>query len=270
MNLSVDQILDRNLEAFDHMLGYAGMNYDKLMLGVHDGIFDLALDTLLSEDFTPKAVLDGGGTPYSDDYAKQVLIATALDIPMTVVDGVPVKKRREFFGRMRTELVRKRSTADWYTLPMYALRMRPLIEGSRKSLEGYWLEKTFRLSLTRVAERLGLKIDPKNDRSRYSRNRTVITLRSSDTSRGHSGIIRVQVKGVNNNRHHMERAKILAKFAEDVRKDGDVPMPILVGDSQEIYPDIPALKYVREHPGRVINKGEMLDHELLGMVCSVL
>jgi malate/lactate dehydrogenase len=78
------------------------------------------------------------------------------------------------------------------------------------------------------------------------------------------------VKGVNNSRHHPERAKILAKFADDVAQDGEIALPILVGNCVEFYSDIPALKYIRMEPHQVIEMGDKLDEILVEMVCRLL
>jgi hypothetical protein len=262
--LTVDQILDLNLESFNHLLSKTGRSYDELVLDPGEGHFRHVLDYILSEDFTPQAVLDGGGTPYQDDYAKHVLIATALDIPMTALDGIPAKQRKDFYLASRRHLRQTRRSSFWYTGPTFALRMRPLIEGSRKSLEGYWLEKKFRETLVRVSETLGLTMDPKKERDRDTPNRTVMTLRKGDK------VIRVQVKGVNSARHHAERAKILGKFAHDVEKAGEIAMPVLVGESEDLYVKIPAMQYIRVPPHQVLSNGYPLEHHLATMVKSLL
>ena len=141
-----------------------------------------------------------------------------------------------------------------------------MLEGSRKSLEGFLLERTVRESLTRLSmlPHLGFSIEPKGDKAKRSKNSTAIILHSSRRT------IHVQIKGVNSARHHSERAKILAKFAGDVAKTGDWPMPILVGECPEFYRDIPALKYIRVTPQDVLDMGENLDLVLVGMIESLL
>jgi hypothetical protein len=268
--MSLHDVLRINLKAFDHMLEELGKTYAEFILNVGDDRFRLNLAYLFSDAYAPQPVLDGGGRPYEPEVAKQVLVATALDIPISTLDEVKAGGRNEFFFSAWKELKRIYWSRDWYNRETFALRMRPMLEGSRKSLEGFWLERAVRESMARVAEQIGLTIDPKGDKPRRMKNRNVITLRSADDSRGHSGVIRVQVKGVNSSRHHPERAKILAKFADDVVQDGDLALPILVGECGEVYRDIPALQYIRVEPQHVIGMGENLDLVLSEMVCRLL
>ncbi len=262
--MSVNDVLRINMNAFDHMLQEIGKTYAEFVLNMGDDSFRLNVAALLSDAYEPRAVLDGGGQPYDSDYAKLVLLATALDIPMTALDQVKSGNREEFFFQTRKELRRICWQREWYTRETFALRMRPMLEGSRKSLEGFWLERSVRESLTRVAEQLGLSVDPKNEGSRYVKNRTVITLR------GHKDVIRAQVKGVNNARHHPERAKILSKFADEVAQDAEFALPILVGNCGESYRDMTALQYLRMDPSSVIEMGARLDEVLMPMVCRLM
>jgi hypothetical protein len=264
MLMSVHDVLKVNLKAFDHMMEELGRTYEQFILHASDERFRLNLAYIFSDAYEPKPVLDGGGRPYETEAAKHVLVATALDIPISALDQIKANGRSEYFVRMWQELKRIYWSRDWYNRETFALRMRPMLEGSRKSLEGFLLERAVRESLTRVAERIGIKIDPKGDRTRRVKNRTIITLR------GHTAVIQAQVKGVNNSRHHPERAKILAKFADDVAQDGEIALPILVGDCVEFYSDIPALKYIRMEPQKVIEMGEKLDEILVEMVCRLL
>jgi hypothetical protein len=263
MAISVDDVLRINLKAFDHLLEEIGKTYPEFVLHMSETSFRLNLAALLSDAYVPLTVLDGAGRAYEEDVAKLVLIATALDIPMTELDQVKAGDREEFFFQARKALHRVYWQREWYTRETFALRMRPMLEGSRKSIEGFWLERAVRESLARVAEKLHLKVDPKNEGSRHLKNRTVITLR------GHKDVIRAQVKGVNNDRHHPERAKILGKFADEVARDGDLALPILVGNYGERY-DVPALQYIREFPMSVIEMGERLDEVLMPMVCRLI
>jgi hypothetical protein len=265
MLMSVHEVLKVNVKAFEHMLSELGVrDYTEFILHPSDGRFRNNLTYLFSDAFEPKMVLDGGGRPYDAETSKQVLVATALDIPISKLDQVKSAKRKEFFVQSWQEMKRVYYSRDWYNNQTFALRMRPMLEGSRKSLEGFLLERAIRESLTRLSQLpyLGFTIDPKGDKAK--RNSTVIVIRSSRRT------VHVQVKGVNSARHHSERAKILAKFAGDVAKTGDWPMPILVGECPEFYPDIPALKYIRVTPQDVIDMGENLDLVLVEMVQSLL
>jgi hypothetical protein len=267
MLMTVHDVLKVNVKAFEHMLSELGVrDYTEFILHPSDGRFSTNLSYLFSDAFEPKMVLDGGGRPYDPETSKQVLVATALDIPISRLDEVKAAKRKEFFIESWKELKRVYYSRDWYNSQTFALRMRPMLEGSRKSLEGFLLERAVRESLTRLAmlPYLGFAIEPKGDKTRRSRNSTAIILHSSRRT------IHVQVKGVNSARHHSERAKILAKFAGDVAKDGDWPMPILVGECPEFYRDIPALKYIRVTPKDVIDMGENLDLVLVEMVQTLL
>lgn len=253
MQMSLHDVLNINVKAFDHMLEELGSTYEKFILHASDDRFRLNLTYLFSDAYEPRAVLDGGGRPYDSEAAKQVLVATALDIPISTLDQVKSASRHEFFVKSWKELKRIYWSRDWYSRQTFALRMRPMLEGSRKSLEGFLLERAVRESLTRIGENFGFKVDPKGDKTARRKNSTEIVLRTG------KNIIRAQVKGVNSTRHHPERAKILAKFADDVAQDGELAFPILVGDCQEFYMDIPALKYVRVTPQEVIDMGEELD-----------
>jgi hypothetical protein len=266
MLMSVHDVLKINLKAFNHLLEELGTTYERFILNASDDRFRLNLTYIFSDAYTPSAVLDGGGRPYDPDVAKQVLVATALDIPISTLDQVKSSRRSDFFIERWKELKRIYWSRDWYNSQTFALRMRPMLEGSRKSLEGFLLERAVRESLTRLSmlPYLGFTIEPKGDKAKRSKNSTAIILHSSRR------IIHVQVKGVNSSRHHSERAKILAKFAGDVAKTGDWPMPILVGECPEFYPDIPALKYIRVTPQDVIDMGENLDLVLVEMVERLL
>lgn len=262
--MTVHDVLKVNVKAFDHLLNEVGTrDYAEFILHPSDGRFRNNLAYLFSEQFEPKMVLDGGGRPYDSETSKQVLIATALDIPISRLDQVKSANRNEFFVQRWQELKRNYWSRDWYSSQTFALRMRPMLEGSRKSLEGFLLERAVRESLTRIGAALGVKVDPKSDRKK-SRNSTAITLRGSHH------VIMAQVKGVNSPRHHSERAKILGKFADDVAQDGDIALPILVGDCPEVYRKIPALKYIRMEPQQVIDLGDGLDSILTEMVCRFL
>jgi hypothetical protein len=263
MVMSVKDVLNTNVRAFDHMLEEVRKTYPEWILSMNESNFRLSLVYLLTEVYVPKIVLDGAGRPYEPEYSKQVLIGTALDIPMSTLDQVKASSRENFFVQARETLRRECWSSQWYTRETFALRMRPMIEGSRKSLEGFCLERSVRDSMTRIAAKLGLTVDPKGDRTRRVKNRTVITLR------GHKDVIKVQVKGVNNDRHHPERAKILGKFADEVAQDGELALPILVGNYGEHY-DVPALQYIRDFPSRVIEMGERLDEVLMPMVCRLI
>jgi hypothetical protein len=252
MLMSVHDILRVNIKAFEHMLSELRVrDYAEFILHPSDDRFRLNLAYLFSDEYEPIAVLDGGGRPYDSEIAKQVLVATALDIPISKLDEVKAVNRMAFFISSWKELKKICYSRDWYNSQTFALRMRPMIEGSRKSLEGFLLERAVRESLTRVSESLGIKIDPKSEKR--SRNSTVITLRGSRNN------IQVQVKGVNSVRHHPERAKILGKFADDVAQTGDIALPILVGESDDCYRNIPSLKCLRVEPKFVID-----------MVCGLL
>jgi hypothetical protein len=267
MLMNVHDVLKVNVQAFNHMLSELGTrDYAEFILFPSDGRFRTNLNYLFSDEYKPKMVLDGGGRPYDAETSKQVLVATALDIPISKLDQVKAAKRGDFFVESWRELKRRYESRDWYNNQTFALRMRPMLEGSRKSLEGFLLERSIRDSLTRLSQLpyLGFTIEPKGDKTKRSKNSTVIIIRSSRRT------IHVQVKGVNSARHHSERAKILAKFAGDVAKTGDWPMPILVGDCPEFYRDIPALKYIRVTPQDVIDMGENLDLVLVEMVQSLL
>lgn len=263
MPMSLHDVLRINLKAFDHMLDELGRTYEQFILHASDDRFRLHLAYLFSDAYTPMPVLDGGGRPYEPEIAKQVLVATALDIPISELDQVKAGGRNEFFLTTWHELKKIYWSRNWYNRETFALRMRPMLEGSRKSLEGFWLERAVRESLVRVAERLGITIDPKGDKPRRMKNRNVITLRGTRST------IRVQVKGVNSPRHHPERAKILTSFADAVAQDGDMALPILVGECYEAY-DIPALRYIRQAPASVIEMGERLDELLIPMVSRLL
>jgi hypothetical protein len=263
MVMSVKEILNTNVKAFEHMLEDVRKTYPEWILNLGDHNFRLSLAYLMTDMYIPRVVLDGAGRPYDREYSKHVLIATALDIPMSTLDQVKAVHREDFYVQSRETLRREFWSSQWYTKETFALRMRPMIEGSRKSLEGFCLERAVRESMTRIAERIGLKVDPKGDRARRVKNRTVITLR------GHQDVIQVQVKGVNNDRHHPERAKILGKFADEVARDGELALPILVGNHVECY-DIPALQYIREFPAHVVEMGERLDEILTPMVCRLI
>jgi hypothetical protein len=263
MLMSVHDVLKVNTKAFDYMLEEVGMGtYAKFILHPSVERFLLNLAYIFSETFESKPVLDGGGRPYDAETAKQVLVATALDIPMSALEQVKSADRNKFFVQKWQELKRLYWSSDWYNSQTFALRMRPMLEGSRKSLEGYLLERAVRESLTRISERFGLKIDPRGEKKR--RNSTSIILHAS------LHVIHVQVKGVNSTRHHPERAKILGKFADDVAKSGDIALPILVGDSQEFYRNIPALRYIRGTPQSVLDMGENLDAILYEMLERLL
>jgi hypothetical protein len=265
MLMTVHDVLKVNLKAFKHMLEELGItNYAEFILHPQETRFRLNLACIFMEAFQTAAVLDGGGRPYDKETAKLVLVATALDIPISKLDEVKTVDREQFFVDRWKELKHNYWSSDWYNDQTFALRMRPMLEGSRKSLEGFLLERAVRESLTRVSENLGIKIDPKGDKAKRSKNSTVITLR------GNRNTIHVQVKGVTSTRHHPERAKILGKFADDVHQDGDVALPILVGDCTEFYQKIPALNYIRVEPQSVIDMGPGLDKILSEMVCRVL
>jgi hypothetical protein len=266
MLMSVHDVLKINLKAFAHMLEELGTTYERFILHPSDDRFRLNLAYIFSDAYEPRSVLDGGGRPYDADTAKQVLVATALEIPLSTLDQVKSAKRNDFFVDRWKMLKEIYWSSDWYNSQTFVLRMRPLLEGSRKSLEGFLLERAVRESLTRLSmlPYLGFTIEQKGDKTKRSKNSTAIILHSSRRT------IHVQVKGVNSSRHHSERAKILAKFAGDVAKTGDVPMPILVGECPEFYPDIPALKYIRVTPQDVLDMGENLDLVLVEMVERLL
>lgn len=260
MLMSLHDVLKINVKAFDHLLEELGKTYEQFILNSSDDRFRLNLAFIFSDAYEPRMVLDGGGRPYDSEAAKQVLVATALDIPISKLDQVKTAGRNEFFVKMWQELKRVYWSRDWYNSQTFALRMRPMLEGSRKSLEGFLLERAVRDSLTRISDAVGLKIDPKSAKTRREKNSTAIVLHNSICA------IHVQVKGVNSTRHHSERAKILAKFSDDVAQNGDLALPILVGNCQEVYPRIPALQYIRVEPQQVIDMGEKLD----GILCQML
>lgn len=265
MLMNVHDVLNVNLKAFDHMLNELGTrDYAEFILHPSDGRFRTNLSYIFSDAYEPKMVLDGGGRPYDTDTAKQVLIATALDIPISKLDTVKAASRKEFFVESWRELKRIYWSSDWYNRQTFALRMRPMLEGSRKSLEGFLLERAVRESLTRLGEKFGFKVDPKGEKTARKKNSTEIVIRTS------KNVIRAQVKGVNSTRHHPERAKILAKFADDVAQDGEIAFPILVGDCPEFYRDIPALRYIRVTPQEVIDMGEELDLVIYLMIERLL
>ena len=265
MALTINQILRHNIVAFEHMLRSLNMSYADFVLFGSDRMFQFRLDYLNSDEFIPHSVLDGIGRPYEVAKAKKILIATALDIPMTTLEEVPDREHDAFFMLMRDTMKEEHPVEKWYTSECFALRMRPLIEGSRKSLEGYWLYQTVRESLERVAHKIGATIEPK-DKEKKQKDCTVITLyRRQDRK------LRVQVKGVNSARHHAERAKILAKFADECDKGGTVALPILVGSSPDSYPDIPSLRYMRAIPMSVITSNpEHIDYEIMKMVSPLI
>lgn len=262
MAISLDQILRTNTKAFEHMLDSVGFAYHEFVLASGNQMFRTLIQHFLSEKYEPQEVLDGIGRPYESWYARKVLIATALDIPMTSLEGIPDANHEDYFVKARNDLIRKYPSRDWYTSECFALRMRPMIEGSRKSLEGYWLYQTVRDSLERISKSSGFVVAAKD--AKKHKDSTVITLTGNDR------VVRVQVKGVNSARHHAERAKILAKFAGECEQTGAVPMPILVGMSTESYPDIPSLKYIRTYPMAVIeSQNDNIDSQMRSMLCTL-
>lgn len=263
MAISVDQILRSNTKAFEHMLDSVNFSYPEFVLSSTERMFRFLIQYFLSEEYEPQEVLDGIGRPYEPWYARKVLIATALDIPMTALDGIPDAQQEDYFVKARGYLNDAYPKRDWYTPECFALRMRPMIEGSRKSLEGYWLYQTVRDSLERISSSAGFVVAAKDGKKH--KDSTVITLTGKNKK-----VVRVQVKGVNSHRHHAERAKILAKFADECEQSGAVPMPILVGFSTDSYPDIPALKYIRTYPMTVIESTRStLDSQMRSMLCSL-
>jgi hypothetical protein len=86
MLMSVHDVLKVNMKAFDHMMEELGRTYEQFILHASDERFRLNLAYIFSDAYEPKPVLDGGGRPYETEAAKHVLVATALDIPISALD----------------------------------------------------------------------------------------------------------------------------------------------------------------------------------------
>lgn len=264
MALSTEQILRHNIVAFDHMLRSLGKTYADFVLSGNDRQFQSRLDYIKSDDYIPHSVLDGIGESYEEGEARKILLSTALDVPMSSFIGVPEKDRDSFLHQARQRMKSEFPNERWYTKECFGLRMRPLIEGSRKSREGYMLEMAVRESLERICHRVGMTVDPRIA-DKGAKDRTVIRVRKGKNT------VCVQVKGVNSQRHHAERAKILARFAYECQERKEIAMPILVGFSQDIYHDMPELNYIRMYPMRVIEMEQrQIDRVISKMLSAVI
>lgn len=245
MTITIEKILQTNAVAFEHLLHAVSVSYPRLILSVNDSHLHTILEYVRSDAYIPSPVLDGVGRPYETNLAKRVLLTTAFELPLSTLESFPENTHSDILALARRELADSYDSESWYTLPCYSLRMRPLIEGSRKSLEGYLLNDTIRSSIERVAPSLGMAVVPRI-RGKAKKDCTVIHLTHGLRS------LQVQVKGVNSSRHHPERAKILARFAEECLEKKAAPLPILVGVSAEVYPEMESLRYMRQSPSDVI------------------